>query len=169
MALIVEDGTGKADAESYISVADATTYHANRGNSTWAALASDTVREQALRKATDYMEQSYRIRWKGYRVNSTQKLSWPRYEVKRIDQYGYMPSDYVPLEVQNACAELALKAASEDLAPDLEQGVKREKIGPIETEYDTASAPFKVFRAVDNMLSPLFGNVGGVFRKVIRT
>ena len=35
MALEVEDGTGKSTAESYISVADATTYHTARGNSTW--------------------------------------------------------------------------------------------------------------------------------------
>ena len=52
MSLVVEDGTGKADAESYISVADADTYHSNRGNTDWAALTT-TEKEQLLRGATD--------------------------------------------------------------------------------------------------------------------
>jgi hypothetical protein len=46
MALIVEDGTGLANAESYVSVADATTYHANIGNTAWA------VYRQSLRDIT---------------------------------------------------------------------------------------------------------------------
>lgn len=51
MSLVTEDGTAKADAESYCTVAFATTYHSDRGNAAWAALASDTVREQLLRPA----------------------------------------------------------------------------------------------------------------------
>ena len=46
MTLIVEDGTGLANAESYVSVADATTYHANIGNTAWAAITSDATKEQ---------------------------------------------------------------------------------------------------------------------------
>lgn len=39
MALIFEDGTGRADADSYCSVADADAYLAARGrNATWATL-----------------------------------------------------------------------------------------------------------------------------------
>ena len=37
MALIVEDGTAKSDAESFISGTDADTYFSKRGNATWAA------------------------------------------------------------------------------------------------------------------------------------
>jgi hypothetical protein len=66
MTLTVEDGTGKADAESYISVADADTYFTARNNATWAAL-STSDKEAALRKATDYMLQAYRVRWAGMR------------------------------------------------------------------------------------------------------
>ena len=35
MSLVTEDGTGLPTAESYISVADATTYHTARGNAVW--------------------------------------------------------------------------------------------------------------------------------------
>lgn len=152
MSLIVEDGTGKADAESYISVADATAYHAARGNAAWAALASDTVREQLLRKATEYMQATYRQRWQGLRVLTTQALDWPRRGVE-VDGYT-VASGIVPVEVQRACAELALKASSADLMADLEQGIISETIGPITTQYDRATPQTKRYVAVDRMLSP---------------
>lgn len=175
MAIVVEDGTGKSDAESYINVADATTYHAARGNAAWAALASDTVREQMLRKATDYMEQAYRLRWAGTRLTSTQALSWPRYDVPQKDAPGgygpwpaYYPQDEVPVAVANACAELALRAAADDLAPDVGRLKSRTKVGPIEVEYVAGSPAYTRFRAVDNMLAPFLGSGGGLNMPVVR-
>jgi hypothetical protein len=153
MALVHEDGTGKADAESFVSLADATARHTAFGNAAWAAAASDTVREQALRKATAYMEQAYRERWSGNRHTVEQALSWPRNSVV-VDGYVVIDSDVVPPEVSNACADLALKALSDDLSPDLTRGVVRKKIGPLETEYDRYSPQSKRFRAVDMALAP---------------
>jgi hypothetical protein len=168
MTLIVEDGSGKSDSESYISVADASTYHTARGNAAWAALASDTVREQCLRKATDYMEQVYRSRWQGCRVSETQALSWPRYSVV---VEGYLVDDAsVPEIVKRACAELALKASAADLAPDLTQGVVREQVGQIEVEYDKSSPQSTRYKAIDAILSPyLKAGGGGCSMGVIRS
>lgn len=169
MSLIVEEGTGKADAESYISVADATTYHANRGNAAWAALASDTVREQLLRKATEYMQQTYRLRWKGVRTSTTQALDWPRSGVEIDDvplgriAYYYSTSS-VPVEVQRACAELALKASTADLLADLSQGVKSKKVGPIEVTYDENSNRSKQYVAIDRMLVPYLATSGAMMK-----
>lgn len=167
MALIVEDGTGKVDSESYISVVDATTYHAARGNAAWAALASDTIREQVLRKATGYMEQAYRERWKMFRVTATQALSWPRAWVQLPDApYGYgswaafVPNNVVPSEVKNACAELALLASVADLNPPLERSTVREKIDVIEVDYDKYAPLYKRYRSVDMMLSVYFKSSG---------
>lgn len=159
MSLIVEDGTGKAESESYISVADASTYHANRGNAAWASLASDAVREQLLRKATEYMLQTYRGKWKGVRASTTQALDWPRSGVEVDDvplgRIAYYYSNAaVPVEVQRACAELALKALTADLLADLEQGVVSETIGPITTQYDRSTPQTKRYVAVDRMLRP---------------
>lgn len=181
MALIVEDGTAKTDAESFISVADADTYHSNRGNASWAALTT-AQKEESLRKGTDYMEQVYRERWNGLRKTASQALSWPREWVEREDYYAvdsvipdsiygtfYYPSDEVPTEVKNACAILALKAYSNELSPDIDRLTQREKLGPLEVEYASYSKPYKQFRAVDNMLSVLLKNSGsGVFRKLER-
>jgi hypothetical protein len=173
MALVVETGTGSASAESYISVADASTYHTNRGNAAWAALASDTVREQCLRKATDYMEQAYRLRWLGYRHSETQALSWPRNEVERTDAgylnyFSYYPDDEVPTEVKNACAELALKAASGELLPDLTQGVVREKVDVLEVEYDKYSPQSPRYTAIDRLLAQFLSG-SSVSRTVVRS
>ena len=172
--LIVEDGTGLETAESYISVADADTYHTARGNeTTWTDL-DVTVKEQLLRKATEYMVQEYRLRWKGVRATAVQALDWPRGLVERPDYaYAgmngyttisgdfYFPSNDVPVEVERACAELALRAASAPLGPDLGAPVLREKIGPIDVEYAQGARQTTVYQAVDNMLAPFLKATGG--------
>lgn len=174
MALIVEDGTGLADAESFASVAEATEYHAARGNAAWAALASDTLREQLLRKATDYMEAIYRTQWAGTRTKATQALSWPRYDVPLPDVLAlgdvqqFVEWTIVPKPVKNACAELALRAITADLAPDIGRQKSSVKVGPIDVTYDDASAPFTRFRAVDNMVAVYMGNSGGLNLRVAR-
>ena len=69
MSLIVEDGSGLAAAESYISVVDADAHHASRGTAeaSWVGLDTD-IKEQCLRRATDFMLETYRGRWKGVMV-----------------------------------------------------------------------------------------------------
>lgn len=165
MALIVEDGTGRADAESLCSVAQATTYHAAMGNAAWAALASDTVREQLLRKATAYMRQAYGGRWQGMRAVSGQALDWPRGGVV-VDYIG-VAADIVPTEVVNACAELALRAATKTLAPDEKPMATRVKVGPIEREYSQGTPQAVRFRAVDDMVTPYLTG-GRSLIKVVR-
>jgi hypothetical protein len=159
MALEVEDGTGKSTSESYVSVADASTYHTARGNTAWAALTTDALREAALRKATDYMRQAYRSRWQGYKVNEDQALDWPRYNVE-VEGYA-VDSDIVPTEIKNACAELALKASSADLNPDLTQGVLSEQVGNIQVTYDKGSPQFVRYRAIDAIIAPYLKAGGG--------
>lgn len=166
MSLIVEDGTGKSDAESYISVADADTYHSNRGNTAWASLLT-AVKEQSLRKATDYMGQTYRLRYKGTRTSGTQALDFPRQFVEREDYqyatlngaqmiggYFYYPADEVPNEIKYACAELALRASSTTLNDDLTQGVVREKVDVLEVEYDKYSSQKPRYPMIDGLIAP---------------
>jgi hypothetical protein len=164
MSLIVEDGTGLSNAESYCSVAYADTRHANNGMTVWTLLSTDE-KEQALRRATQYMLSAYRQRWTGYRVkvDPMQALDWPRYGVE-VDHFP-VHFDTVPADIQNACADLALKAGAGDLAPDLSQGVIREKVGPIETEYNRGSPQFTRYRAIDMMLAPYL--TGGSSRAVL--
>lgn len=160
--LTIESGTGLADAESYASVAAADARCASLGQTAWAALAEPS-KEIALRKATLFMA-TYRTRWAGRRVYQHQALDWPRYNVA-VDGF-IVPSTIVPLDIVNACIDLAVRAGSgEDLLPDLDTGsnaIKRDKVGPIDTEYfqNTTDARER-FVAVDALLAPYFGSAGG--------
>lgn len=156
---------GAATAEALISVTDATAYHAARGGAAWAELTTAQM-EQALRKATDYMGATYGESWAGLRVDSVQALDWPR---SGVEVFGYsVASDSIPVAVQRACAELALRAAAGDLLADQERGVVSEAIGPISTTYDTSSPQAKRFPAVDRMLAPYISGKSGVNMELVR-
>lgn len=171
MAFTVEDGTIVASANSYLSVEAADTYHTDRGNTTWTD-ATTAAKQAALIKATDYLVQTYRTRWKGIRVDTDQTLDWPRAGVLIEDyfepQSGPRPAlfpgltfvlgdDVVPEEVKKSTAELALIALTTDLNPSLERGgdIRRLKAGSVEVEYGPGAQPFTVYRNVDGYLRPL--------------
>lgn len=130
MAIEIEDGTGKANAESYVSVSDLGSYLSNRGLT---LAASDTVKEQLLRKAMDYAE-GYGHRFSGLKLTRDQALQWPR---GYATQDGYeLPTDEIPTALKNAVCQLAYDINATDPFPVGEgREVIREKLGPIETEY----------------------------------
>lgn len=164
MALIVEDGTGKTNSESYSSVSFADTYHANQGNTAWAGF-STSDKEVYLRRATAYMEQNFRSRWAGFRHSIYQALSWPRSDAIINDLWPaqYVLPTVVPVQVQEACASLALRASAGSLTPDQGRLKEKVKVGPIETTYVISSSPYPEYREVLNMLDPYFssGSAGG--------
>lgn len=160
MALIVEDGTGLANAESYASVAETDTYHSDRGEVDWAALTT-AEKEQALRRATDFMVQSYRQRWLGYRRTSTQRLDWPRSDVPINDGPGgygtwpyYVSDTIVPAEVKSACAELALRAAAGPLLTDTGRETVSESVGELSVTYRAGAARQTGYESVERALRP---------------
>lgn len=151
MALITETGAGLADAESYCAVSFADQYHSGRANTGWSGL-EPTQKEAYLRLATEYMLSTFRGRWKGSRVTSTQALDWPRVEVV-VDGFT-LAADAVPAEVQKACAILALKAIAGALDPDPTPAVKRTKVDVLEKEYFEPSAQPKRHKVVTDLLQP---------------
>lgn len=161
MTLIVEDGTGLSNAESYASVAQADERLAALGMTTWASGTVTAEREQALRRATAFMEQQYRARWKGTRLFRAQALSWPRYGAE-ADGWA-IESTIVPTDIVNACIDLAFKAAAGDLNPDVTRTVIREKVGPLETEYAAHGPQSTQYRSIDMALAPYLGG-GGMAR-----
>jgi hypothetical protein len=123
MALIVEDGTGLSTAESYISVADATTYFTSYKSATdlatWTG-SSTAVQELALRRGAQYMLSCYRTRWLGDRMSGTQALDWPRASAL-VDGY-YVDSTAVPTEIKRAQCELAFAALTGELQSNVTAG-----------------------------------------------
>lgn len=114
---------GGAGAESYISVADADAYHSNRGSIAWAS-ATEPAKEQALRRATSWLDATYLTLLPGLRTSGrSQALEWPRSGA--ADRGGFtIANDEIPVEVKNACAEAALReletpgVLAQDVAPD---------------------------------------------------
>jgi len=169
MALIVETGTAKTDAESYLSVSNADTYHSNHGNTTWASQ-STSDKEIALRNATQYLDVRYSERWRGAPVDADQSLDWPRIGARDDDNELY-DSDALPQVLKDATAILALKAISESLLVDVSKpgAIKRErtKVDVIvtETEYAGGRSQQKRYTLVDKMVRQLVVPGGRSFER----
>jgi hypothetical protein len=142
VALVVEDGTGKSDAEAFTSVADLDTYlTTNRAQSGWTGDA--TAKEQAARLAGDAFIALTDGRFKGITSESTQRLPWPRSDVVVVEEGGNrtLASNVVPPRVIEAFNWLALATAeavtaSENMVPDVSPGDDwiRVKAGQVEVE-----------------------------------
>lgn len=163
MAFTVETGDVIEGANSYVTVAFADSYHADRGNSSWAEL--ETVQKQAmLVRATDFIEQEYGFSFIGDPLSDEQSLSWPRTNIS-----GWF-NPAIPVALQQAVCLLALEAITEDLNPSQARGggIKREKTDVIETEYfDNAIA--KTLRpAVSGILRKLLSSSSPLNGRVIR-
>lgn len=167
MTITVEDGSGSTTADAYVSLVDAAAYHTARGNSAWTG--TDAVKEQAIVRATTYMEQKYGLRWAGYRKTSTQALSWPRQFVPIPNMLipEYVTDTSIPVEIQNACAILALKALSAALIADEERAVISESVsGAVSVTYSEFASQQKVYPEITLLLNKYLAASSGL--QVIR-
>lgn len=156
MAFTVEDGTGVADANAYITVAYFRAWHVDRGLSAASANSgsfTDALIQAGIIKATDYVDKRFGPIFKGYKEDRDNSLEWPR---NSVVIHGYtVDSDTIPVNLKRAVAEYALLAMYlNELLPlpantfntvdpttgettVSEQGMltrHREKVGPIEEE-----------------------------------
>lgn len=133
MPLIVEDGTGLTNSDSYISEADARLYAVGRYPDSDPFLQNtDLENERLLRLATQELDGQYRLRWLGEQASTTQALEWPRL-VQGINEY---PQD----DLGKAETEIARRLSVDtDVNPDTSKSsVTKEKVDVIETEYAAA-------------------------------
>lgn len=171
MAFVPEDGTGLANANSFISVETADAYFDDRSVTKWADL-DQTPKETALIQATDYIM----LRWpsekfKGWQATEGQSLPFPRIYVGNS-------ALQMPVSLQKATAEYALLALDGPLAPNFEYDEtgrlvtkKREEVGPIVEEVgypsSTSTNPptYRTYPVPDGLIRPLLnGSGGGVTR-----
>lgn len=150
MALIVEDGTSKTDAESYASLTFINTYLASVGrDSTW--LTKTTAeQEEFTRQGTEFLEYAFAESWSGTRSTEDQRLSWPRVDV--IDKDGFdVAADSVPLGVQEATALAAeLAASGEDLLSALTRSdfTTSQTVGPLSVSFQPNAPAAKIYRRI---------------------
>jgi len=134
MALIVEDGSVVPNVDSYISVADATTYFENHSDPQLWPNSQLDVKEGALRYATTTLDGMFK--WTGEVFSLTQSLSWPRSDATDNEDRT-IATNSVPERVRQATCELALLHISKPLNENYDRGgdTKMEQVGPVRVEY----------------------------------
>ncbi len=154
MTLIIEDGTGVDNANSYVSIDDCDSYHDGLGNTGWTG--DDAVKQSAILRAMAWLESQP---WKGRKLDYSNALSWPRADV--VDREGYVvPEDEVPDGVVKALCEAALIEIESAgiLRPSLERGgqVKSESIdGAVSVTYKDSAPVTTQFYAIQGYLGGL--------------
>lgn len=133
MTLVIETGLIVPGAESFATAAELVTYAGNFGR----VIPADTAAQEALlRRAA--LEMGAKP-WKGRTVSPVQALAWPRYEVC-LNKW-LLPSNAIPAQIKAGQMALATEIYADDLSPPEQRlgSISREKVGPLETEYSTAS------------------------------
>jgi len=103
--IIVEDGTGVAYANSYITVSGVGAYSNIVGYDAWNDIGLTTIiKEQALMRATRYINN---LPWKGRRSVQDQPLAWPRIDLYDDDD-RLVPSNSIPQNVIDSVCEAAV-------------------------------------------------------------
>lgn len=156
--MVVEDGTGLVDANSYISVEEADAYHLSYGNTGWDGVED---KELLLRLASRDLDIIYGARFASTPLTGTQGLYWPRKSFTAGNGFSISGS---PAQLRAATAELALiekggsVLAPDDFAGNISKSTK--KVGDLEKSIEyfgpNPSATSNRLHRVTAILRPLF-------------
>lgn len=134
-AFIVEDGTIVANANSYLTVAEADDILAIdfRQNAIWSAL-SEPDKELMLASATRYLDDNYQ--WFGKQTEPrVQPIKWPRTGMRDAEG-NYIGINVIPGELKRATAQLAVWLRTNDGNDQLDSaGVRRFRSEEVEIEW----------------------------------
>jgi hypothetical protein len=164
ITLVVETGLKPTGANTYLSLADADSYHSNLGNTDWPDATGDELKKQALILATQSVDLLYGSRYmSSIYPDSNQVLLFPR--MWFIDANARINLEHtIPACLKNAVAEIALMQLNEvDIFPQASitslVKTKSVKAGDIATatEYfkGTEGESFSGFRKIDIILRPI--------------
>lgn len=151
MALIVEDGSIVAGANTFITDAEFTAYADARG---LAYPATEAEREPLIIRAVDYIV-SIEDKLQGWRTDEAQVLPYPRANVWL--RCNLLSPDSIPIELKNAQCEAALyEAEGSLLIQGAEQDIASEKVDVIAVSYHSGGS-YQAVRTdrIDAYLKPL--------------
>ena len=153
MAIIVEDGTIVAGANSYVSEAELTAYASARG----VTLTGNT--EALLLNAMDYIES---LSYIGTKVSSTQPLQWPRYNVV-IDGY-YFPNNEIPEILKSGLMQtaMAIDSGTDPLSP-IERPLSSATVGPVSVSWEKGQTSTLLRKVISQLRKLLTGMPGSSF------
>lgn len=118
--LVVEDGTGRADANAFASVATVTERLAlTPFAAAWVAVDPDR-QAQCVAEATAWLS---RQRWDGIATTATQALAFPRAWMQTPDGYA-VASNLIPAWLIDATARLAYWLSQQASTPFADSGLK---------------------------------------------
>lgn len=164
MALIVENGTQPAGANSYISAADATTYITNynpAGLDVWPS--DQPSQEAALIQGCQALELLYGPQYESFRILGNQTLLWPRYTFYDKNVVLWT-NNAIPPQLGQAQAELAVAIlnGTDPFPSEIAQANIKEQWDRIGGNSGVESRiqffgihDYALFRKVDNILWPI--------------
>jgi len=166
LTVTVEDGTGLAAANSYISRANADSYferHLHKG--TWTG-STQTTKNAGVVMATRLIDDYFAF--VGTKVGTTQALEFPRFGVE--DRSGNtLTATTLPNELVEATAELAQFLIASDRAADPEGiGFEKLKVGNLELVPDRNNTVQVIPNIVTMMLLSISTKRGGATLRVAR-
>lgn len=161
MTLIVEDGTGVADANTYLSLDDIKAWAEARGVDT------TSFTEPMVIKAMDFIERM-RDKYAGSTSTANQRLAFPRYNIWY--EGDYISPTLIHQRLKDALSQLVVYVSQGiELEPISKGGetkfLVRQKLGPIEREYSEAaflaSNLTPAFYTVSSLLAPFMKRGSG--------
>lgn len=162
MSLVIEDGTGVAGANSFVTDAEYTAYTTARALTVGTTAA---LREIELIKSMDYLF-NQEPNMKGRRTLDAQENAYPRQDV--FIRGVLLANNAIPTELKNAQMEGGAAANGFDLLiNNSETDAKRQKLDVLEIEFfEGGSWVIARIERVDNYLKPLLTSLG--FSRVVR-
>jgi hypothetical protein len=156
MALIIEDGTIVAGANSFTTDAEFVAYADARG---FTLPVDEAERDSLQILAMDYLF-SVEVKLDGCRVSIDQELPYPRYGAC-VNGFN-IPSDSIPTSLKNAAMELAYQASTSSLLINAtNKNIQSEKVDVIERSYFSGGSWEQVNTGrADAYLKPLYINGG---------
>ena len=174
LVLTVEDGSGKANANGYVSVADSNAYFEGRADPVsvvglfdWSVQPTAT-KEKAIVSATRMID-AY-CRFYGRRAVTGQALQWPRYGVPDPDagKGAEWDANVLPGPLVAACCEQAREILIADrTAAPLGEGMKSSRVADSEMVFDrNGRAPVlsHYARVLLSKLGDVLDEAGGMVR-----
>jgi len=162
MAFVVQTDDGLATgANSYVSVAEWTTYFTDRNN-TVALAYTDAEVQGALIYATRWLDEN--VSWYSTILTTTQTTDWPR--VSFYDSEGRIITG-IPQLLKDATCELALQHLTEALNSTDGEGVVSESYGDASISY-TSGYSSKSYSFVKVMLRDLGATGASSINEIFR-
>jgi len=176
MALVIEDGTGKADANSY---ADLATIRSQASALGVTLSAVDATLEVSVLKAMRYLDTRYATLFKGVRTTpEVQALEWPR-ENACIIAGVTQPSDELPPRLIECLTYLTIQVEADqqlfsNAAGSRRGTIIRERVDVLEREYSDMPQLQRSFGGLNDaptelaaLIAPLIN--GGLVFRMVRT